>query len=969
MPAGTPYHSFALPYPIRVDNFTDTLDDLPPPYNRPRLHLLTHTHSDHIVGLASKSFAYRVICSPDAKEMLLRHEVYAERSLHDNEYRTEKKKTFGHLKVDPYVTPNGQKFFAGSRDLLYAIPLDTPTKFDLSDCETVTITLIDANHCPGSVMFLIEGPRGTILHTGDLRAEPWFLSSIQRNRFLWPYLASSSNDLRIFVARREGIHPEARGLVKTLEAIYLDTACLLSPLVVPTKEQAVEGIIELMALFPSSTYFFINAWTWGYEDVLKAIAHSFHCKIHLDRYKHSIYSHGLDPFLRDLGTCDAASTRFHACERFDRCSFVDVPPYDYEAEGAVAPPSKEGKKVVYVNAVNMSSARWEEYQANVRWRVLMGENVNSLLVPLSRHSPLPELMNFVTLFRPLRVIPNTLDPSLNGLDWGAMSQMFSGCLSPASTSGSLASVVAPSCPLTCHTSITKFPGPSTKYDPKTFYASSEEEHVDTAYSNLIGPSDAADRWGDKGGKRAKMEVMKAWIGTGKRGSHGRTRRHGGKGGFPEKSVAGTSRLPPSSPTTPRRYVRVDESGESSDEGGSDDHARTAWKLFGNGDLECKTWLSPSPQPQPQGQAEAGTLPTPTSSPLLLERRSGGNNKVQKHAIEYAPQSGLPSAIPSKTLLQRVPTELVLSPSRPDLASPCTSPFVSFSETPERMNEGAVPSLKPLSSLDNAVLSEASQNLKSSHDSVQNQIQSQPTVHRRKLSNTQAMGDVRAMAEVENICDGFPSKRRRIDREESKGGICEKDAGATFVGGTYEQAHVRHSIPSGKCSAAPTRMPTIPSVTNKDDKETSLQATSSALQAEKRLGALSPALPIKATATISFPVRKRIEERADCSGKTPFNRPLPTTRNGQGRGQRLAACSTSAIIRTPEVEHTSTVLKSASVSIDTSSHTSDGLVSPRTAARRTERAERRRITEKLRLARPDLVRTRTSPGAGWEASDA
>ena len=118
MPAGTPYHSFALPYPIRVDNFTDTLDDLPPPYNRPRLHLLTHTHSDHIAGLASKSFAYRVICSPDAKEMLLRHEVYAERSLHDHQYRAEKKKTFGHLKVDPYVMPNGQKFFTGSRDLL-----------------------------------------------------------------------------------------------------------------------------------------------------------------------------------------------------------------------------------------------------------------------------------------------------------------------------------------------------------------------------------------------------------------------------------------------------------------------------------------------------------------------------------------------------------------------------------------------------------------------------------------------------------------------------------------------------------------------------------------------------------------------------------------------------------------------------------------------------------------------------------
>lgn len=49
------------------------------------------------------------------------------------------------------------------------------------------------------------------------------------------------------------------------------------------------------------------------------------------------------------------------------------------------------------------------------------------LVPLSCYS---ELMSFVALFCPLRVLPNTFDPSFDGVDWGVMSKIFSKCLPP-----------------------------------------------------------------------------------------------------------------------------------------------------------------------------------------------------------------------------------------------------------------------------------------------------------------------------------------------------------------------------------------------------------------------------------------------------------------------------------------------------------------------------------------------------------
>ena len=76
------------------------------------------THSDHINGLSAKSFGYKVYCSEDAKEMPLRHEVYAERELQALELRSEKIRTYSHLRVDPLLFPDGTMYYTGSRDLL-----------------------------------------------------------------------------------------------------------------------------------------------------------------------------------------------------------------------------------------------------------------------------------------------------------------------------------------------------------------------------------------------------------------------------------------------------------------------------------------------------------------------------------------------------------------------------------------------------------------------------------------------------------------------------------------------------------------------------------------------------------------------------------------------------------------------------------------------------------------------------------
>src|ERR1700678_4267877 len=61
-----------------------------------------------------------------------------------------------------------------------------------------------------------------------------------------------------------------------------------------------------MKHFPHSVYFFINSWTWGYEDILKGIAREFQSQVmtFLARSRHSV-SWTLDRF-----TLIVTSTQF-----------------------------------------------------------------------------------------------------------------------------------------------------------------------------------------------------------------------------------------------------------------------------------------------------------------------------------------------------------------------------------------------------------------------------------------------------------------------------------------------------------------------------------------------------------------------------------------------------------------------------------------------------------------------------------
>ncbi|KAN0060588.1 DNA cross-link repair protein PSO2/SNM1 [Thecaphora frezii] len=158
-------------------------------------YFLSHFHSDHYGGLTSSWSHGPVYCSVTTANLCR-----------------------SSLRVDD--------------KWLRPLPMEVPTL--IPDSGGVTVTCIDANHCPGSCLFLFEGPQtaqllsrthtspyiGTgrifrYLHCGDFRASPMHTN-----------------------------HPQVKG--KKLDIVYLDTTYCNPRYCFPAQDQVVEACAELV---------------------------------------------------------------------------------------------------------------------------------------------------------------------------------------------------------------------------------------------------------------------------------------------------------------------------------------------------------------------------------------------------------------------------------------------------------------------------------------------------------------------------------------------------------------------------------------------------------------------------------------------------------------------------------------------------------------------------------------------------
>lgn len=156
------------------------------------------------------------------------------------------------------------------RKLTKPIPLDTPTTIELAPGNSIRVTLIDANHCIGAVMFLIEGDGKAILYTGDIRAETWWVNSLVQCPVLLPYTLGK----------------------RRLKCMYLDTtfATKREPYRnFPSKAEGIRELLDKISQFSDDTIFYFHSWTFGYESVWLALSTYLESRIHLDSYRANIY--------------------------------------------------------------------------------------------------------------------------------------------------------------------------------------------------------------------------------------------------------------------------------------------------------------------------------------------------------------------------------------------------------------------------------------------------------------------------------------------------------------------------------------------------------------------------------------------------------------------------------------------------------------------------------------------------------
>ncbi|XP_017286367.1 5' exonuclease Apollo [Kryptolebias marmoratus] len=286
-----------------------------------RLFFLTHMHSDHTVGLTSTWSNRPIYCSPVTAALLKLKLQVKDQWIHPLELG------------EPYL-----------------LPLDDIGK------EKLAVTLIDANHCPGAVMFLFEGYFGSVLYTGDFRYYPSMLRE--------PCFRTNT----------------------TIDVLYLDNTNCDPNRTLPSRQRATQQIKEIIRSHPNHDVV-IGVYALGKESLLYELAMEFQTWVEVS-FERMETLKALE--LPDVFTTEPGAGRIRAVEQSQICS------------AALQQWNKEHPTL----AILPTS------------RPLISFHPNVHVVPYSDHSSYQELEDFISALKPSSIVPivgNFLPGSLSAL--------------------------------------------------------------------------------------------------------------------------------------------------------------------------------------------------------------------------------------------------------------------------------------------------------------------------------------------------------------------------------------------------------------------------------------------------------------------------------------------------------------------------------------------------------------------------
>ena len=208
-------------------------------------YFLSHFHYDHYGGM-TKSWNHPVICSPITAKLIF-------------------------LKIK-----TNSKF-------IKILHLNEPEVIEKTE-----VTLLDANHCPGSVMFLFKLPNNgkVILHTGDFRAD----ASMEEYPALWN---------------------------NKIDQLYLDTTYCKAEYDFPNQSSVINCSVDLMKKhlqkYPK-TLICVGSYTIGKERIFLAIANEIDAKIWGSTEKCRVLKTLSDPIIESRLINDPNKAQIHVVE-------------------------------------------------------------------------------------------------------------------------------------------------------------------------------------------------------------------------------------------------------------------------------------------------------------------------------------------------------------------------------------------------------------------------------------------------------------------------------------------------------------------------------------------------------------------------------------------------------------------------------------------------------------------------------